>query len=73
MALHFLENGFEVIDWNETSIKHEIELFENGGELYIRIWEGGIKMNKPVCGKLTAEQAQALAEAAERLAGRISD
>jgi|LakMenEpi03Aug12_release.lakeMendotaPanAssembly.Ray.scaffolds.fasta_scaffold6416111_1 hypothetical protein len=73
MALHFLEHGFEVSDCNETSIKHEIELFENGGELYIRIWKGGIKMNKPVCGRLTADQAQALAEAAGRLAGRIAN
>ncbi len=70
-ALHFLEHGFLLDDHVTNGLQHELELFETGGKLFLRLWVGGIGANMPVECCLTQAQADQLAEGAQYLASRI--
>ena len=70
-ALHFLEHGTMLQDHFTEGLQHELELYETGGELFLRLWIGGIGANKPVLCRLSKAQAAQIAEAAEKLAGRL--
>ena len=72
-ALHFLEHGFCVADQKDGGVCHDVELFETGGELFIRMWVGGVSANNPVTGKMTIQQASQLAEGAQAFAARLRD
>jgi hypothetical protein len=72
-ALHFLEHEFSVPDAYKKDVHHDLELFEIGGELFFRLWVGGLGENKPVVCCLTKQQARDLAEGAEALSSRIGD
>lgn len=71
MALHFLPDHFTAPDREPPHDRHELELFEQTGQRYLRLWVGGIGKNQPVCMSLTKAQALSLAAAAEALAHRI--
>lgn len=70
-ALHFLEHGTLLADHFTEGLQHELELFEMGGELFLRLWIGGIGADMPVTCRLTQAQAKELAQGAEGLAGRL--
>lgn len=73
MALHFLPDHFTATDREPPHDRHELELFEQAGQRYLRLWVGGISKNQPACMGLTKAQALSLAAAAEDLAHRIND
>jgi hypothetical protein len=73
MALHFLEHGFALPDLDHPGLTHGLELYEAGGERFLRVWVGGGKPGAQILCRLTRAQALALAEAAEGLAQRITD
>ena len=70
-AHHYLEHGFNMIDYKDDHIFHGLELYETGGELFVRVWVGGESANNPVIGKITIQQARQLADGAEALASRL--
>jgi hypothetical protein len=70
-AVHFLEHEFSLQDAYAKNVHHDLELFETGGELFLRIWIGGLGKNSPVVCRLTQSQASNLAEGAEALARRL--
>lgn len=70
-ALHFIEHGTLLADHVTQGLSHELELFETGGELFLRLWIGGIGANMPVTCRVTLQQAQQLAEAADAFAHRL--
>ena len=72
-ALHFLEHEFSLPDAYTKDLHHDLELFEMGGDLFLRLWVGGQGENKPVVCLLTKPQAHDLAEGAEALSSRIGE
>jgi len=66
-ALHFLDDAFILQDAVSENVAHELELYEQGGELYLRIWIGGSGADMPVVCKLTNEQAAQLADGGSKL------
>lgn len=70
-ALHFLEHGTLLADHFTEGLQHELELFETGGQLFLRLWIGGIGADMPVTCRLSQAQADELAKGAEALAGRL--
>lgn len=73
MALHFLEPPLALLAISQPEATHHLELYEQGGERFLRLWLGGQAPGAHVIAKMTRAQALALAEAAEALAQRISD
>ena len=72
-ALHFLEHEFSLPDAYAKAVHHDLELFEMGGERFLRLWTGGLGENKPVVCRLTKKQARDLATGADALFSRIGD
>ncbi len=70
-AYHCLPESFVLADRERDGLRHELELFENGGELVLRVWIGGRGADMPVDCLLTKAQAEQLAQGAEALAGRL--
>lgn len=70
-ALNFLDHEFELQDHKNEDTKHAIDLFEHGGELYLRMWVDGRASNNPVMCILTQSQAEAFAKGAAGLSRRI--
>jgi len=73
MALHFLEHGFTAPDLNDPHVLHGLELYEAGGERFLRVWLGGRQPGDHIIARLTRRQALDLASAAEALAQRVSE
>ena len=71
-ALHFLEHEFALADYFTEGLAHDLELYETGGELFLRLWIGGRGADMPVLCRLSQDQAKELAEGANRLAGRVA-
>ncbi len=70
-ALHFLEDFITPDPIRNT--EHEVELFETGGKLFLRIRIGKqVDPESTVTCQLTPEQARLLSEKADSLADRIS-
>ena len=72
-ALHFLEHEFRLPDADDKDVHHDLELFEMGGERFLRLWTGGVGENKPVVCRLSKRQTEELAKGAEALSSRIRD
>jgi len=70
-AVHFLPHGFRLPDRSRPDLQHELELFENGGQLFLRVWIGGIEADMAMECVLTKAQAEQLAHGAQELAGRL--
>lgn len=70
-ALHFLEHEFHLADLEDKAVHHTLELYETGGELFLRLWQGGRGRGKAIICKMTQAQAKELAEGAEGLSTRI--
>ena len=70
-AHHFLDHGFTLLEHFDDSIFHELQLYEQGGEPFFRLWVGGEGKNKPILCRLTYQQARDLADGAEALAFRL--
>lgn len=70
-ALHFLDFNFLLADYSQQGISHNLELFETGGELFLRLWVGGRGAGQPVLCRLTQAQADDLAESAQQFARRL--
>ena len=70
-AVHFLEHGTLLADHFTEGLEHEVELFETGGQLFLRLWIGGIGADMPVTCRLTQAQADHLAQGAQSLAARL--
>lgn len=73
MALHFLEHDFALSSLQDPTITHRLELYEAGGQRFLRVWLGGQDPGAHFIATLTKAQALALAEAAEGLAQRITE
>jgi hypothetical protein len=71
MAIHFLDHEFQLHDHVTDDLKHGLELFENGGQLFMRIWIGGIGANMPVICRVDPAEAREIANSAERWASRL--
>lgn len=71
VAYHCLPDDFLVTDRHTDGLHHELELFENGGELVLRVWVGGRSADMPLDCLLTKAQAQQFANGAQELAGRL--
>lgn len=71
-ANHFLSHNFLLPDAKKSGVKHQVELFEHGGNLYLRLWISGVvgDDNEILC-MLTPAQAEEFAQGAERLSTRI--
>lgn len=70
-ATHFLPDPFIFFDRQDDSIHHEMELFEQGGRLFVRLWIGGVEANNPVVGEMSRQNAHTLAECAQKFAARL--
>ncbi len=71
-ALHFLDDDFITPD-PKRNTEHLVELFEQGGKLYLQIRIGRqVDDASTVTCQLTPEQARLLSEKADSLADRIS-
>ena len=71
-ATHFLDHNFLLADYFTQGLNHDLELYETGGELFLRLWVGGRGANKPVLCRLTQAQTNQLAQGAQDLAARFS-
>ena len=71
-AAHFLDHEFHLSDLSREGIHHTLELYETGGELFLRLWIGGRGEGDGLICKLTRAQAKELAQGAERLATRLN-
>lgn len=70
-ALHFLDDFITPDPIRKT--EHQIELFEQGGRLYLRIRIGkSVAPESTVTCQLSPGQARLLSEKAEELADRVS-
>lgn len=72
-ALHFLNHQFLLADSAAQGTSHELELFEKGGQLYLRLRVGNTGLDQDaVCCRVTLAQAKELADAAVGFAQRLS-
>ena len=71
MAVNFLDHDFQLADAVTEGLQHHVDLYESGGDLFMRIWISGRGNDMPLCLKLTADQARQFADGAERLATRL--
>lgn len=67
----FLEHGFSLQDLNSPDVHHDLELYETGGELFLRLWVGGHGKDGSIICRISQSQARQLAEGAEALASRL--
>jgi hypothetical protein len=72
-ALHFIDPPLVGPDVTEPTVFHELELFEHGGNRFLRIKLGGNRAPSEVTMQLTRRQAAQLAQAAEGLRDRVLD
>jgi len=70
-AVHFLSHEFSLPDARTQGVRHVLELYEHGGQRYLRLWINGIASDMPVVCSLTKAQAEEISEGAQRLATRI--
>ncbi len=70
-ALHFLDHDFDLVDYHTQGVKHTLELYETGGELFLRLWINGRGSDMPVLCRVTRDQAKELAAGADYFATRL--
>jgi len=71
-ASPFLDHDFVMEDHRTQGLHHGLDLYEQGNELFLRVWIGGRGSDMPLLCRLTQAQAEQLAEGAQRLATRLS-
>lgn len=73
MAEHFLIPSLRLDDLNTKGLSHDLELYEEAGERFLRLWIGGSGAGMDVICRLTKAQAEQLAQGASELAVRIGE
>lgn len=71
-AANFLDHDFLLDDYITQGLQHHLELYETGGELFLRLWVGGRGADMPVLCRLSKAQAKELAQGAEGLSTRLA-
>ena len=70
-GINFLPEPFTLPDRSNPSIQHDVELVEKSGDLFLRVWIGGVQADNAVECLFTKAQAEQFARSAEKLATRL--